>query len=60
MCDLYLALYMSLYVYVVICVISILAIWLSNPRYLQDAAGNQDAHGGHQIGDAHLIWRVSY
>jgi hypothetical protein len=53
--GLYLALYMFLYVYVVVCVISILAIWLPNPGYLQDAADNQDTHGGHQIGDAHLI-----
>jgi hypothetical protein len=45
MCDLHLALYMFLYVYVVVCVISNLTMRLPNPAYLQDAADNQDAHG---------------
>jgi hypothetical protein len=55
MCDLHLVLYMFLYVYVVVCVTSILAMRLPNPGYLQDAADNQDSHGGHQIGHARLI-----
>jgi hypothetical protein len=36
---------------------------LPNPGYLQDAADNQDVHGGgggHQIGDACLIGCISY
>jgi hypothetical protein len=60
MYDQHLALYMFLYVYVAICVISILAMRLPNPGLLQDAAGNQDAHGGHEIGDVRLIGCVSY
>jgi hypothetical protein len=35
-------------------------MWLSNPGQLQDAAGNQDARGGHQIGDAPLTMCVTY
>jgi hypothetical protein len=38
----------------------ILAMQLPNSGYLQDAADNQDAHGGHEIGDAYLIGCVSY
>jgi hypothetical protein len=33
---------------------------LQNSDKLQDAAGNQDAHGGHQIGDTYLIGCVFY
>jgi hypothetical protein len=39
MCDLFLTLYMFLYVYVAVCVISILAVWLPNLGYHQDARG---------------------
>jgi hypothetical protein len=39
----------------------ILAMWLPNFGYLQDAAGNQDVHGwGYKIGDACLIGFVYY
>jgi hypothetical protein len=40
---------MFLYVYVSICVISVMAMWLPSPGYLQDS------HGGHKIGDACLL-----
>jgi hypothetical protein len=58
MCDLHLTLYMFLHVYA-----AYPDNGLPNPGYLQDAAGNQDTHGGgggHQIGYARLIGCISY
>jgi hypothetical protein len=47
---------MFLYVYVAYAS----TIWLPNLGWLQDAIGDQDVYGGHQIGDTRLIRYVSY
>jgi amino acid permease len=41
-----------LYIYFCMYMLLILAMRLPNPGYLQDVAGNYDAHEGHQIWDA--------
>jgi hypothetical protein len=54
MCDLHLAIHIFLYVYVAKPDNAAAKYWL------QDAAGNQDKHGGHLIGDPRLIGCGSY